>query len=220
MKFLVFVEGETEKRVVPELLRRWLGAQDLNQNVGVHPVAFRGNADYVREAPKKASVRLDGRDGKEIIAILGLLDALRLPEGYGQGHSVSEQCNFAKSRIEGQVEKEVGTGRFHQFFAVHEIEAWLLSSPSVFPKAVAERLGSQRLQNNPESVNSDKPPAERISDAYRAALRRGYKKTTDGPELFKKLDPATVSAKCPHLDALFVKMLELARKAESQEKKQ
>lgn len=207
MKFLLFAEGKTEKLGVAPFVKRWLDAQDLPKRVGVFPVPFEGNTNFVTEAPKKARTRLTAPDADEIIAIIGLLDVLRLPPAYDEGNSAAEKCEFARTKIE----KEVGQERFLQFFAVHEGEAWLLSSPEVFPRPVQERLA--KLSTSPERVNFDKPPAKQIGSAYHRGTGKRYKKAVHGPMLFAKLDPDTAAGKCPHLRGMLEKMLDLARKA-------
>ena len=41
MKFVLFVEGHTEKAALPAFLKRWLDPQ-LEQRVGLKPVRFEG----------------------------------------------------------------------------------------------------------------------------------------------------------------------------------
>ena len=207
MRFLLFVEGETEEKGVHSFIRRWLDAQGL-QHVGVTSVGFKGSGHFVDDAPAKAEARLSDSRANQVIAIIGLLDLLRLPEGYGQGNTANEKYQSAKQ----QIEREVGNDRYRQFFTVHESEAWLLSSPAIFPSAVQPRV--QALSSQPEHVNSMTPPAVRLGTAYRTAFKnKGYKKTVDGSSLFAKLDPDIAAGKCPHLRQMLDTMLDLARKA-------
>jgi hypothetical protein len=53
MKFILFVEGKTEKQAVPEFLKQWLDPQ-LKQPVGIRAVRFEGWAELLRETPTKA----------------------------------------------------------------------------------------------------------------------------------------------------------------------
>jgi hypothetical protein len=50
-----------------------------------------------------------------------------------------------------------------------------------------------------------------LNQLYGKHLNRKYKKTTDGPRLFGKLDPEHVAPKCPYFKALLEGLLELAR---------
>ena len=73
MKFIVFVEGHTEKKALPDFFRRWLDPQ-LSERVGIKVVRFEGWAELWREAPKKARLYLYGPDKDDIIAVISLLD--------------------------------------------------------------------------------------------------------------------------------------------------
>ena len=48
MKFILFVEGHTERQVLPAFLKRWLDAQ-LAQPVGIKVVRFEGWPHYESE---------------------------------------------------------------------------------------------------------------------------------------------------------------------------
>jgi len=65
----------------------------------------------------------------------------------------------------------------------------------------------------PETVNFDEPPAALLTNLYRTRTPHGYRKTTEGPQLFRKLNPKTAYDKCPSLKALLDEMLLLARQA-------
>jgi hypothetical protein len=101
--------------------------------------------------------------------------------------------------------------RFHQHFAVHETEAWLLSDPQILPKDVRASLPGRCAQ--PELVNFDEPPAKLLERLHRDKLGRSYKKVTDGANLFARLDPGAAQSKCPNLKRLLEDMLSLASTA-------
>lgn len=73
MKFVLFVEGHTERKALPEFLKRWLDAR-LPQRVGIKVVRFEGWRDYREEIAKKVELNLGGRAGADVIAGIGLLD--------------------------------------------------------------------------------------------------------------------------------------------------
>ena len=107
------------------------------------------------------------------------------------------------------MEEKVKQDKFFQFFAVHEIEAWLLSTPSIFPRSVGKRLEAH--SGSPESVNDTQRPSKLLDKIYKQETGRKYKKVTHGSSLFGKLDPEITYGKCPHLKLLLDKMLELAK---------
>ena len=122
---------------------------------------------------------------------------------------MEERLEWAKHELQRQANLD----RFRVFFAVHELEAWLLSDPDLFPRSIKQALpGSAQ---HPESVNFDEPPSKLLERLYRGRLRRSYKKVTDGGSLFDRLDPDTVYSKCPHFGEMMDEMLTLARSAGS-----
>ncbi|MCK5800011.1 MAG: DUF4276 family protein [Deltaproteobacteria bacterium] len=203
MRFILFVEGHTEKGVIPEFLKRWLDPK-LPKPVGIRTVRFDGWAELVKNSSTKADLYL--RDG-EVIAVIALLD-LYGPTFYPGDATTSEQrYEWAKPFLEGKV----GRDNFFQFFAVHEVEAWLLSDPNIFPKDV--RPAIEKLSSHPESVNGQEPPAKHLDRIYKKATKRRYKKVVHGKDLFGKLDPNAAYKKCPHLKKLLDAMLKLATDA-------
>ncbi len=109
------------------------------------------------------------------------------------------------------LEEKVDLARFRCFFAVHEFEAWLLSQPQIFPREIKDALPASVAQ--PEKVNFDEPPAKLLNRIWNQKLRRNYKKTTYGKQLFGKLDPAAAIGNCPYLRALLEEMLRMAKAA-------
>ncbi|PYS77020.1 MAG: hypothetical protein DMF67_12680 [Acidobacteria bacterium] len=205
MRFVLFVEGDTE-RALPAFLKRWLDPK-LPRRVGITPVRFTGWAELRREVRKRAHLHLNGPQADEIIAVIALLD-LYGPDFY-PAHltDAGERYDWAKSEIE----REVGHAKFRQFFAVHETEAWLLSQPELFPAEV--RRGFPSRVDKPETVNFTEPPAQLLGRLYRDGLRRAYKKIVNGKELFDRTDPDIACNKCPRLKELLDEMLRLAQEA-------
>jgi hypothetical protein len=196
VKFALYVEGYTE-RALSSFLKRWLDPR-LSQPVAVAPVRFSGSGDYQRSFAQRANRDLGG---SQLIAVIGLLDLYGARLDFPRGLSPNAKCVWAKTELE----RQVGHPRFKQHFAVHEIEAWLLSDASIFPSSIGQRL--ERHQANPESVDLEEPRAKLLERIY----PRGYQKVTEGSKLFSKLDPEVAHAKCPHLRMLLDDMLALAK---------
>jgi hypothetical protein len=204
MKFILFVEGYTEHKALPQFLKKWLDPQ-LPNPVGIITVRFEGWPELVKDTPLKAKMYLDGPEKNDIIAVISLLD-LYGPTIYPSGLKESkERYDWAKKDIEDKV----NLPKFFQFFAVHEIEAWLLSEPNIFPVGVKKAF-SKKI-NTPEKVNFNEPPAKLLERLYSLHVGRSYKKVVNGRELFGKLDPTIAYNKCPSLKELLDKMLNLAR---------
>jgi len=206
MKFVLFVEGHTEKKSLPQFLKRWLDPQ-LSQPVGIKVVRFDGWSDYAKSTPKKARLHLNGPDRNDIVAVIGLLD-LYGPTFYPVDKTTAHtRYVWAKQKIE----TEVAHPKFRQHFAVHECEAWLLSQQEVFPEEVKSALPPKCAQ--PETVNFDTPPKMLLQKLYRERLRSTYKEVTHGAELFAELDPNLAHRKCPRLREMLDDMLALANAA-------
>lgn len=203
MKFVLFVEGHTEKKALPSFLKRWLDPR-LEQRVGLKSVRFDGWAELIKDSTKKAKIYLSEDD---IIAVIALLD-LYGPTIYpNDKQGVSARYEWAKEFIESKVDDH----RFRQYFAVHETEAWLLSNPDLFPTVIKNALpGTVR---NPEEVDFDQPPSKLLKKLYREKTKRTYKKVTHGKELFDKLDPGVAYQKCSRLKDLLDDMLRMAKEA-------
>ncbi|MHB1036365.1 MAG: DUF4276 family protein [Pirellulales bacterium] len=207
MKFILLVEGDTEKKVVADFLKRWLDHR-LNQRVRIDIVRFRGNDRLMREMVAKAQTYLDGPGSGEIVAVIGLLDLYGLDCYPREKVTARDRYDWAVEEFHSRVDRT----KFRMFFAVHELEAWILAQPECLPRAVLDAL--PRTVAEPERVDFDEPPAKLLSQLYRKHTRREYKKVTYGQQLFRKLDPDVVVGKCPYLKAMLAEMLKMAKAAE------
>jgi hypothetical protein len=201
MKFVLFVEGHTEKKCLQGFLKKWLDAQELQQRVGIQVVRFPGWPELVKDSPTKAKLHLERSD---VIGVIALLD-LYGPTFYPKNKTTTAaRYDWAKADLEAKV----GDSRFRQFFAFHETEAWLLSNPDLFPREV--RASFPRQVERPEDVNFDEPPSRLLARLYNEKTKRTYKKVTHGAELFDRLDPNVAYQKCPRLKELLDEMLQMA----------
>ena len=202
MKFILFAEGHTEKRALPAFLKRWLDPR-LREPVGLKVVRFEGWADYLHDIAKKVALHLDPPEGQDVIAAIGLID-LYGPTIYPSSHtSVAQRLSWGQAHFNSLV----GNARFHQHFAVHETEAWLFSEPHIFPVNLPAGC------TNPETIDSNRPPARLLNELYRTQLKRPYKKVVDGFNLFSRLAPDVAADRCPYLNLLLQDMLASARSA-------
>ncbi len=102
MKFMLLVEGVTERDSATAFLKRWLDPQ-LRQPVGIQPVPFDGYADLVRKMATKARMYLEGPKQGEIVAVIGLLD-LYGPTFYPPDKSTADdRYAWGKAHFENQV---------------------------------------------------------------------------------------------------------------------
>lgn len=206
MRFILFVEGYTEREAVGPFLKRWLNPH-LTRPVGIQPVRFNGWRRLVDDIATRARIHLDGPKGSDVIAAIGLLD-LYGPDFYPRDRSSAEERRLWAVK---EIEARVNHPRFRMFFAVHELEAWILSQPENLPHAVREALPSK--VNQPESIDFDEPPAKLLDRLYETRTGRGYKKRTYGRNLIDKLDPAVACQKCPRLAEMLDYMVHAAHAA-------
>jgi hypothetical protein len=206
-RIILLVEGHTEGQTVAEFLKRWLDER-LAKPVGISTVRFEGWSELVREAPKRAELYLEKASNRqEIIAVVGLID-LYGPTFYPDHiTTVKEKYAWGKKYIESMV----AHSRYYQFFAVHEIEAWLISDLSDFPSAVQKAIADKAKR--PETINFNEPPAKLLDRIYQRETKRAYKKVTEARNHFPKLDPQTAAEKCPYLKAMLESLLEIVQNA-------
>lgn len=207
MRFLIYVEGRTEHNGVGRFLKKWLDPPRLTKPVRVEPIQYQGFGDYLSKTATRVPRDLD-KPGADVIAAIGLLDIYQLEMPFPKSAlTVADRVLWAKQEIEANVNHP----RFRQFFAVHEIEAWLLSDPTIFPSEV--RAGLSRKTKEPEKVNLHEPPSKLLERLYRTNTGKGYRKAIHGASLFSSLDPETAYYACPNLKALLDEMLRLAQEA-------
>ena len=206
MKFVLFVEGHTERKAIPSFLKRWLDVR-LSQRVGIKPVRFNGWKEFVDDLPKKVTMHLHGPGSEDTIAVIGLLD-LYGPTFYPTDRwTAQERIDWATDYIQRQVKED----RFRMFFAVYELEAWLFSNPALFPATI--RKAFPGAVNSPETIDFEEPPAQLLDRLYYEKEKKHYKKVVDGQELFSRLDPALVYEKCSNFAHMLDEMLSLAHQA-------
>ncbi|MEM8960919.1 MAG: DUF4276 family protein [Acidobacteriota bacterium] len=201
MKLVLLVEGHSEKQGVGPFLKRWLDKR-LTRPIGIQPMRFHGWGDLLRELPEHAQRILHGPKSQKIAAVVALLD-LYGPTYPSSVTSATRRYEWLKTTYE----QSVGDERFRLFAAVHEIEAWLLAQPDVFPPAIQKSLPRKK----PESINFDTPPSKLLNQIYQKQTRRRYKKLADGTQLFAKLDPDRVYERCPRFAAMMDEILALLR---------
>ena len=204
MKIVLLVEGDTEKKVLPEFLQRWLKGK-MEPLPAIFPVNTKGCGNQLKECAFRASMHLESRD---VLGVIGLLDL--------QGPDCQPHCTTTTQRrdhLRKSLEQEVNSPHFRQHFAIQELEAWLLSDPNIFPTEVKKTL--LKKVTRPETLQGNDLPGKLLERLYLEKTKRTYKKTSHGAELFAKLDPDHAAAKCPALKALLDDLLKFAASADA-----
>ena len=205
MKFILFVEGQTEKDSIAGFIKRWIDPK-FTQGIRISVIGFRGFGEYLAEIKSRTELYLTGKHKDDIIAAVGLLD-LYGPAIFPSDLSFTKRAAWGKNDIE----RRVGQPKFRQYFAVHETEAWFLAHKEILPEGVRKALPNRCEQ--PETVNSNEPPSKLLGRLYRDRVNRDYRKTIDGRNLFLKCNPMIVAERCPHFAQLLTDMENLAREA-------
>ncbi len=212
MKFVMIVEGETEKRGVPDLLARSLTERGLPQRIGIDPINLKGGGtDLFDKVAQKGKSYVRGGPGfqAKTIGVFGLLDLYNPSfDRIWPASAVSrdDRLDWAARRVENRVNSPM----FRMFFAVHEVEAWILSQPEILPFYAKLSVLERKRIAQPELVNFRNPPARWLAEHWWNNLRRKYMKTVDGPNLMRKLNPTVVFGKCPQFRKIVEFMVERA----------
>ncbi len=205
----LFVEGDTERgearrRTLPTFFHNWLDPQLLPlSKVGIRAVKFQGVSNYLDDLPRKLELYLTERRANFVV---GLVDLYGLPPTrIDVSHCTTIQEKVAKARraIRALVPREF-QGLFHQHFAVHEVEAWLLAYPERWPSDVRDQIARRR----PEEVNFNEPPAKFL----RRILGGQYRKTVCARNIFPIVAAQTAIDRCPFLKLLAEDLLEIAKR--------
>ncbi len=206
-RIALFVEGDTERgearhQTLSNFLHRWLDPQlPQTARVGITAVKFQGVSNYLDDVAQKVALYLD--NGRANF-VFGLIDLYGIPQSrvdLSQCVTIQEKVKHARAYIRGLVPPGY-RDRFRQHFAVHEIEAWLLAYPELWPAAVRAQI----RKRPPEQVNFNEPPAKFLN----RILGGRYKKTTTAKNLFPKVDPQVAIDSCPHLKVLVNDLLRVA----------
>ena len=196
MRFILIVEGDTEKRSIEGLIRKHL-SEKTGQKIGVTAINIKGYGNFIRDLPQKVKKYLTGPDKDEILAVVGLMDLYKTPYTHEVNCPIRERILEETRHFEELVLQD----RFRMFFAVHEYEAWLLSDFDKFDPSIKSKIASHA--RNPEEVNTDEPPSKFLKRLYSEYLHREYKKTVDGKVLMGRIDPQKVYEKCPNYRVMF-----------------
>ena len=201
MKFVFLVEGPTEQKCLPDFLRRWLDHSLPQRRVGIQVVTHEGWPDLVRDLPKRVPLHLRNED---VIAVVALLD-LYGPTFYPDGLDALGRRDWGRKHFE----KQFNDPRFRFYFAVHEIEALILSQPELLPEKVRKALPGKAKE--PETVNFNEPPGKLLIRLFKEKHHTPYRKKMDGKDFFGRLDPDAVHRRCPSFATMMDELLVLAK---------
>jgi hypothetical protein len=209
-RIVLLVEGKTERgdyrhQTLPRFLHRWLDPQlPEGRKVGINAVSMGGSPSFLSDLPQKVDDYLSRGKANFVI---GLLDLYGLPDAIDLSRcsTTAERVSAAREHIHRLVPAQFRQ-RFHQHFAVHEIEAWLLAYPERFPQNARKQL----KRRPPEDVNMNEPPSKYL----KRLLGTKYMKTVTARNIFlsSDVDPQVAIEACPNLKLLSRTLLEVAKR--------
>jgi hypothetical protein len=183
MKISLIVEGQTEKVFVPKL-RDHLQALLPREMPTLHSVPQNGRIPVGYKLDKLVNSLLQkGKTPSDhVIAITDV-------------YPDYSNATDAKAALRQSVTDK---NRFHPHAAQYEFEAWLLP----YWGRIREISGHNQSPpgNNPETVNKNNPPSNRIKDAYRLGQKRySYKKPIDAVKILQGQDLMIAIHQCSEL---------------------
>lgn len=191
MKIALMVEGPTEKALF-EPLRLFLKPRLPGKMPQLEAHLYYGRV------PQGDRLRRD------VNRLLAKVDAVVALTDVYTGNSDFSDARDAKAKMREWVGREP---RFHPHAAQHDFEAWLIP----YWTEIQELSGSTRAKpaGNPELLNHNRPPAQRLSEVFHAGKKRSYSKTRDAARILRGKDLAIAAAECAELKALLNTLLSL-----------
>ena len=187
MKISLIVEGQTEKAFVPTL-------RDF-----LRPLIPRETPFTLHSVPQNGRIPHDAKLDR---IVERLLHSGRNPADYviALTDVYPDYSNAAEAKA--VLSQSVNNPAcFYAHAAQYEFETWLLP----YWSRIQELSGhNQSLPgNNPEIVNNNNTPSNRIKDAYRLGQKRyNYKKPVDAAKILQGQDLMIAIQQCPELKSL------------------
>lgn len=193
MTIVLLVEGATET-ALKEKLKAFL--DERSRAEGRPKVALR-TQDIMTLNPDKlrGRIRLELRRPR-VTAVIGLIDV------YPDFASAAEAKDFLRQAAGDDP-------RFYAHAAQYDVEAWLLP----YWDAICRRIGVRRSAPgpNPEQVDHDHPPSQRLDELYRLAKPpRKYVKPIEMASILRHQDLTVAADACPELKSLLNTLLTLS----------
>ena len=193
MKIVLIVEGRTEE-VFLSALKRFLWERLAGEKPRIEANRQDGLIPTGQALKKLVDRHL--RDGAD--AVIAIPDV----------NPTFKDAADAKNKMRLWVGPEP---RFHPHAAQHDFEAWLLP----YWDEIKKITGCSRSAppGNPEFVNHQSPPSERIREAFRTGAKtknsRSYVKTRDAKRILDGKDLTVAANQCGELKALLNTILDL-----------
>ncbi len=201
MRIVIMVEGATETAFKPHL-QKFLQGHLSGKMPKLVFIRYDGRIP-TKDKLKRQVENLLRNTVNPPIAVIALTDVYT-----GSTPREFETADDAKRKMREWVGDE---SRFHPHVALHDFEAWLLP----YWDKIQKLTGNHRTAPgpNPEQVNHDKPPANRLAEIYRTGTRkRHYIKTRDANSILNGENLIVAVQACSELKAFVNTILKLCDK--------
>lgn len=191
------VEGKTEKVFLP-CLREYLKGHLGGSMPKLVPHCYDGRIPRGERLKDQVRLLLGDKDpANHVIALTDVYTGTTPPD--------FRDAVDARTKMRNWVGHEP---RFHPHAAQYDFEAWLLPYWSTIQRLAGHNKAAPSA--NPEAVNHDNPPAQRIKEIYRlGCCRESYVKVRDAGRILRGEDLSVSIRQCSELKALVNTILSL-----------
>lgn len=176
MKIALYVEGPSDEKTLPILIKKILGEQ-----VSIISRVFRGRGNLLNEQKVHSAITQDlVQEHPDVSKIIVCVDSECTPE---------VQTEREIRKIEKSVKTKVQP-RYPVYYVVvvHALEGWLLADPETIKGYLGSRV------NIPSSATSNCKPKEVMRDIFRKA-GKDFIASRDAPRIAEKADSAKMVKK-------------------------
>ena len=219
---LILVEGQTEERVVKDLIAPILAKKQLFITPTiVKTKVVPGGSDFKGGLISYQNFRTDLQKllrGSGGALVTTMIDFYGLPDDFPGMHDLPQKTdNMLELHIAQATHVEEAIAlkfdspqNFLPFVALHELEAWLFSSDDVAPGFLQFDADCReqfaricREHDTPQKINTDilTAPSKRLLQIFPR-----YRKTLHGPAILSRIGIPAIRAKCPHFDEWFTQL--------------
>jgi hypothetical protein len=198
MRIAILVEGNTEEKVFLPALKRYVEKHLAGRMPVLSSRNYRGRIPKGQDLREDVEYLLNDRvnPADAVIALTDVYTGTHPPE--------FEDAEDAKKKMRSWVGDE---SRFYPHAAQYEIEAWLLPFWNRLQQLSGGNLAPPGA--NPELVNHDRPPSERIKELFRQGKKADYVKQRTAATILRDADLDVTIKMCGELKALINTILSL-----------
>lgn len=203
---LILVEGQTEERVVKDVLNPaldgvlWLQPTILNTKLVKDGPNFKGGTTTYGKFRNDAARLLRGAGGRLVTT---LIDYYGLPTDFpGMATRPMNARPIERvAHVQRAIAADLGSPpNFVPFVSLHETEAWLFVDPKEVARTTASPDDTELLRvaagfRGPEDINEtpEGAPSKRLLRAVPA-----FRKVQHGPPALARIGVDRIAAACPH----------------------